>query len=288
MAAHLPRIQDPDAGESPTCRRQPSSARGENLPFTGLRRISIHEPKSKALPETSPSAASNRQLLCSIYLPIKATSANPPHRDVLTQLRATRPLFTSYLRIRSLSTTSSTTSSPELASARTDLETSLSALADDLADLVESVKAVQSDPYKYGLEIEEVSRRQRLCEEVGGEVEDMKEELSKNANRTNKARTSDKNGVMFDADMVAEGQEAADNYAEFEQQQQVHMMAEQDTQLDSVFHTVGNLRQQASDMGRELEEQAEILDTTDALADRAGDGHEEDGGGGEEERGWVE
>ncbi|TVY44233.1 t-SNARE affecting a late Golgi compartment protein [Lachnellula occidentalis] len=180
--------------------------------------------------------------------------------DVLTQLRATRPLFTSYLRIRSLSTTS-TTVSPELASARTDLESSLSALADDLADLIESVKAVQSDPYKYGLEIEEVSRRQRLCEEVGGEVEDMKEELSKNAHNANK------NGVMFDAELETEG---ADNYAEFEQQQQVHMMAEQDTQLDSVFHTVGNLRQQASDMGRELEEQAEILDTTDVLADRVG------------------
>ncbi|TVY46987.1 hypothetical protein LCER1_G009007, partial [Lachnellula cervina] len=178
----------------------------------GRIRISIHEPKSKALPEISP-------------------------QDVLTQLRATRPLFTSYLRIRSLSTTSSTTTSPELASARTDLETSLSALADDLADLVESVKAVQSDPYKYGLEIEEVSRRQRLCEEVGGEVEDMKEELSKHANVNANRGKSDKNGVMFDAEMEAEGQEAADNYAEFEQQQQVHMMAEQDTQLDSVFHT---------------------------------------------------
>lgn len=96
----------------------------------------------------------------------------------------------------------------------------------------------------------------------------MKEELSKHAN-ANRGK-GDKNGVMFDAEMEAEGQEAADNYAEFEQQQQVHMMAEQDTQLDSVFHTVGNLRQQASDMGRELEEQAEILDTTDALADRVG------------------
>jgi len=48
-----------------------------------------------------------------------------------------------------------------------------------LTDLVESVKAVQSDPYKYGLEIEEVSRRKRLVDEVGGEVEDMHEELSK-------------------------------------------------------------------------------------------------------------
>jgi len=64
-----------------------------------------------------------------------------------------------------------------LISARTDLQSSLSSLAEDLADLVESVKAVQSDPYKYGLEIEEVARRKRLVDEVGGEVEDMREEL---------------------------------------------------------------------------------------------------------------
>src|SRR5277367_6706181 len=101
--------------------------------------------------------------------------------DVLTQLSTTRSLFTSYLRIRSLTTTSS---SPELASARTDLETSLTTLAEDLADLVESVKAVESDPYKYGLEIEEVLRRKRLVEEASGEVEDMREELEKQIIRT--------------------------------------------------------------------------------------------------------
>jgi t-SNARE complex subunit (syntaxin) len=120
---------------------------------------------------------------------------------------------------------------------------------------------VQSDPYKYGLEIEEVSRRKRLVDEVGGEVEDMREELSKSLSQAGKS-------VARDDRFAEDGQ--GDNYAEFEQQQQLHMMAEQDTQLDSVFHTVGNLRQQASDMGRELEEQAEMLETTDNLADRVG------------------
>lgn len=122
---------------------------------------------------------------------------------------------------------------------------------------------MQSDPYKYGLEIEEVARRKRVCEEVGGEVEDMREELSKTL-QASKPRTGEgfHNGE--------EEGEQDDSYREFEQQQQLHMMADQDTQLDSVFHTVGNLRQQASDMGRELEEQAEMLDATDGLADRVG------------------
>lgn len=61
-----------------------------------------------------------------------------------------------------------------------------------------------------------------------------------------------------------------DPYGEFEAQQQQTMMAEQDEQLDSVFQSVGVLRGQAVDMGRELEEQGQMLDEVDTLADRVG------------------
>ena len=62
-----------------------------------------------------------------------------------------------------------------------------------------------------------------------------------------------------------------DGYAEFEQQQQEAMMREQDGQLDDVFRTVSNLRRQADDMGRELEEQREMLVEVNVLTDRVGD-----------------
>ncbi|KAI9733466.1 MAG: hypothetical protein M1818_007214 [Claussenomyces sp. TS43310] len=190
--------------------------------------------------------------------------------DVLSLLANTRSLFNSYLRIRSLSTAAT---SPELSSARSDLENSLSALAEDLADLVESVKAVESDPYKYGIEIEEVMRRKRLVDEVGGEVEDMREESLKTVSQSVPGKGpgygpgEGKNGE--EEEMMADGQEG-DIYGEFEQQQQVRIMHEQDEQLDGVFRTVGNLKQQADDMGRELEEQHEMLEDVDNLADRVG------------------
>jgi t-SNARE syntaxin family protein len=128
---------------------------------------------------------------------------------------------------------------------------------------------VQSDPYKYGLEIEEVARRKRLVDEVGGEIEDMREELEKTISNATSAPNRNGKGKGPDG-FDEEGEGQGDSYAEFEQQQQLHMMAEQDTQLDSVFHTVGNLRQQADSMGRELEEQAEMLEVVDGLADRVG------------------
>ncbi|KAI9879322.1 MAG: hypothetical protein M1830_008843 [Pleopsidium flavum] len=187
--------------------------------------------------------------------------------DVLSTLNNTRPLFTSYLRIRSLA---SSPTSPELAQARSELESTLQDVSSDLLDLVESINAIEHDPYRYGLEIEEVERRRRLVEEVGGEVEDMREELLKTVAGAQK-RNQGMNGQTLPSPSVFEDPiPDGDGYAAFEQQRQVEMMHEQDEALDGVFKTVGNLRQQADDMGRELEEQGELLDDVDTLADRVG------------------
>jgi hypothetical protein len=165
------------------------------------------------------------------------------------------------VRIRSLSPSPT---SPEVISARAELESSLSLLAEDLADLVSSVAAIESDPHQYGLEIEEVVRRKRLVDEVGHEVEDMRDELLKTLSRR---ASLDRAFAQGGGDEQAAGEDA---YGEFEQQEQLRIMNDQDEALDGVFRTVGNLRQQADDMGRELEEQVEMLDHVDTLADRVG------------------
>ncbi|KAI1501085.1 t-SNARE [Biscogniauxia marginata] len=217
-------------------------------------------------------------------------------QDVLAQMQTARPLFASYLRIRSLhaghGSSTSTSSSPELASARADLESALGALAEDLADLIEAVRAAESDPSQYGLSSHEVTRRKRLVQEVGGEIEDMREELLA-ATTTTSTTTSGKKGSTattttaaakaraaanedlpdpnaFAVEDGTTGNDGDDSYAEFEHRQQLQMMRDQDQQLDGVFVTVGNLRRQADDMGRELEEQREMLETVDSLADRVG------------------
>lgn len=83
-------------------------------------------------------------------------------------------------------------------------------------------------------------------------------------------------GLPNPAEFDSEGEEeglggrGGDHYAAMEQQRQVELMHEQDEQLDGVFRTVGNLRDQANDMGRELEEQAVMIGEVDTLADRVG------------------
>ncbi|KAF2267276.1 hypothetical protein CC78DRAFT_593794 [Lojkania enalia] len=183
--------------------------------------------------------------------------------DVLSALNTTRPLFASYLRIRS---SASSAHSPELREARSELEQTLQELSQDLEDLIESVKAVEHDPYRFGLEIDEVERRRRLVKDVGDEVQNMRDELLRTVHDAQGKGKGAMNGdVLPDPDSFEE-----DEYAAFEQERQQELMHEQDEALDGVFRTVGNLRQQADDMGRELEEQGELLDDVDKVADRVG------------------
>jgi len=191
------------------------------------------------------------------------------HADVLSLLTTTRPLLTSYLRIRS---TSPSATSPELLDSRRDLESALQDLSADLQDLIDSVKAAEGDPYRYGLQVEEVSRRRRLVQEVGEEVEGMRREVNQTVTGSKgKGRAG---GDLPDPEAFDEderyGEGGRDGYETFEQGRQQELLEEQDTALDWVFRTVGNLRQQADDMGKELEEQGELLDDVDVLADRVG------------------
>lgn len=132
---------------------------------------------------------------------------------------------------------------------------------------MESVKAVEHDPYKFGLEIDEVERRRRLVKDVGDEIANMRDELKHTIqDAQNKGKAAANGDMLPDPDSF----EDEDNYAAFEQERQLEMMHDQDEALDGVFRTVGNLRQQADDMGRELEEQGEMLNDVDEVADRVG------------------
>lgn len=191
--------------------------------------------------------------------------------DVLSLLNTTRPLFNSYIRIRS---SASSATSPELVESRAELESTLTDLSADLRDLIDSVKAVEHDPYRYGLEIDEVERRRTLVGDVGKEVDDMHAELEKTVEQAQihgkgKGKEALPHPSAFDSE-DEDGRDGDGDYAQFEQQRQEQIMQEQDEALDDVFKTVGTLRQQADTMGRELEEQADLLDDVDNIADRVG------------------
>jgi len=179
-------------------------------------------------------------------------------------LTQTRHLFSSYLRIRSHSSTKSKSGGPstELLQSRAEVASNLETLTNDLADLLEAVRAVEPDPYRFGLDVAEVQRRKGFVRDVTEEVESMRKELQSSIG------AGAGGGGLPDPDSFHDDDE--DAYEAFEHQQQQTMMREQDEQLDGVFRSVGVLRNQAEDMGRELEEQGHMLDEVDTLADRVG------------------
>lgn len=176
--------------------------------------------------------------------------------DLLALLHQCRTLLARYLR------SSTSPSSPEL---HQELESTLTDLSTDLQDLVDSVRAVEHNPYKYGLDIPEVARRRQLVEDVGREVAGMRRQLTD----TVAAADSKLHHGTGLADPDKFGEEE-DDFGAWEEQRQMTMMHEQDDALDGVFQTVGNLRAQADTMGRELEEQAELLEETENITDRVG------------------
>ncbi|KAK5133909.1 hypothetical protein LTR08_007138 [Meristemomyces frigidus] len=190
--------------------------------------------------------------------------------DILALLAQSRPLLHSYLRIRS---SAPSPTSPELTEARLELNTTLTDLSADLQDLVASVRAVEGDPHRYGLDHAEVGRRRALVADVGREVEDMRTRLSETVEQADLQQQRLAHPDHFsadDEDPLAGQTDDADDYGQWEEQRQREMMHEQDDALDGVFQTVGTLRAQADTMGRELEEQAEMLEGVEEVADRVG------------------
>lgn len=189
--------------------------------------------------------------------------------DILSLLQQSRTSLSSYLRIRRSASSAST---PELVEARQDLEDILTDLSTDLQDLVDSVKAVEGDPYRYGLDIDEVSRRRKLVSDVGNEIHEMRRRVNQTVEEAERKRSNSLRHPddFAEDDPLAAGGGEDDGYAEWEEQRQMEIMHEQDEALDGVFQTVGNLRAQADTMGRELEEQVELLQDAETITDRVG------------------
>ena len=151
---------------------------------------------------------------------------------------------------------------------RNELQSVLKDLQTDIEDLVETVKAVESDPYSFGLQIEEVRRRRKLVDEVGNEVLKMHDELMKTVqDAQGKGKAAAKGTYLPDPSTFDD----EDDYAtEFEQHRQQELMQEQDEAIDGVLQTMGNLRQQADVIGQVLGEDRQLLDEVDTMADRVG------------------
>ena len=180
--------------------------------------------------------------------------------DVKANLEQAELLLESYKRLAQ----TTTTSSPEVVQTLEDLDQVLEDITADVADLEDSVEIVSDDPAKYNVTTTELERRRGFIQNIKRECERIR-----SAARPQNPFKSAADPAGEDDDAGHDDDAGTEEDRRQEQLYQEQMMQQQDDQLDSVFHTVGNLRMQARDMGQELGTQAEMLEEFEIAADRS-------------------
>lgn len=142
-----------------------------------------------------------------------------------------------------------------------DLNNSVQELVETIHDLSQSIGVVQAEPVKYGLTHHDIDNRIGQVGVLNNRLSGIQSQIA---------------DTRKDASVAAARAQMQDEEAEiggapgFSQNPALMMeLQEQDTVLDSVYHTVSSLREQANVMGQELEDQGYLIEDFDRQVDSA-------------------
>lgn len=144
----------------------------------------------------------------------------------------------------------------------TNLNHTIQELTETIHDLSRSIGAVQADPVGFGVDHIEIQNRIKQVGHINTQVSDIQEALA--AAR----RTRPDLEAWRDHPLTGETPEEIEAEAEILLQEAID---QQDIVLDSVYNTVSTLRQQATVMTRELEDQAVLLEDFETHVDSTND-----------------
>ncbi|KAJ3008252.1 Syntaxin-6 [Thoreauomyces humboldtii] len=134
----------------------------------------------------------------------------------------------------------------------------------DLEALQETIAIVEGNPGKFRLDVREIGERKAFLQRTKATVQDMRSAMT---NPTSTKRyEKDARDDLFNAKKTVRAtdpygrpqedyQMSNQRYIEREAAQQQELMERQDHQLDGVMSTVGNLKEIATVMGREMDDQ---------------------------------
>ncbi|KAG0352480.1 t-SNARE [Gamsiella multidivaricata] len=194
--------------------------------------------------------------------------------EVLSSLSNASQLFESWRRILQTVTSAE---NEELVKTKEELLGILGNIEQDLEDLDDAVKAVTENPQRFNLTTRETTARKQFVDQTRRKVQDMKTTLEKpvkiGSDQLDRlallegAGTSSPRGYQKPTrreNMMYSNTK----FIEQEALQQQMLMQEQDQQLDGVMHTVLNMREIATTMNGELQDQSMLLDDLDEHVDR--------------------
>lgn len=177
--------------------------------------------------------------------------------EVEANLEQANLLLDSYQRISQ----TSAPDSAEVLQTLEDIDQILEDIETDIADLQESVDVVSKNSEKYKVSPKEVEKRRNFLTNIRAESERLRSQAHPVGHKNPFSSADDPQRTKED--------EPSEEDRQQEELYQQQIMEEQDIQLDSVYNTVGNLRQQANIMGQELGEQAEMLEEFENAVDKS-------------------
>ncbi|KAG0226876.1 Syntaxin-6 [Actinomortierella wolfii] len=195
--------------------------------------------------------------------------------EVVSSLSSATQLFESWKRIIQTVTSAD---NEELVKTREELDQLLEGIEQDLEDLEGAVQVVLENPQRFNLTTREANARKQFLDQTRRKVQSIKSTLAKPIKISNDQmdrlallerpegsssprgyqKPSRRDNVMY----------SNTKFVEQEAMQQQMLFQEQEEQLDSVMHTVLNMREIATVMGDELREQSDLLDDLDEHVDR--------------------
>ncbi|KAK9454945.1 hypothetical protein V1511DRAFT_501407 [Dipodascopsis uninucleata] len=191
-------------------------------------------------------------------------------REVDSQLGMLHPQLHSY--IQSLSSKSPAVGPSPATPTHDQLINIIEELDLTLTDLQQSVDVAARTPEHFGLTKDQVEDRRMFVEARQNEVDRIRQQIEAVEQRGMRGPGGQQRGQEFTSiniDDDGRGNAGVPKYSEeFEREQQMLLMRDQDEQLDSVMGTVQNLREQAAVMHTELQDQVEMLQDLDDHVDR--------------------
>ncbi|KAI8327886.1 t-SNARE [Blakeslea trispora] len=171
-------------------------------------------------------------------------------------------LFESWKRIQQ------TVSSPrnqELVWTADELNSTLEAVEQDIEDLEEALQASQNNPQQFNLTAKDLNARKKFLTQSRNTIQSIRKTLANPPNKKPYSPSDQNQGKSYQTARQNENSIFIEN----EQQQQMVMMREQDTHLDAMGGTLVNLKEIASTMNQEMDDQAILLDDLGNQVDRS-------------------
>lgn len=169
-------------------------------------------------------------------------------------------LYSSWARI--LRSAKDPETSEELANATSELTGCLSGIEADLDDLDDTIKAVELNPRRFPVTASELQSRREFVQKTRKIVQAMRDSTTETRGKVERellfqsTSSASPHGPRESTvvDMPNQGESRQDG-PEQERMQQMLIMEQQDGHLDRMIGTVTNLREVASVMGQELDDQ---------------------------------